>query len=129
MTKKQAIRQIYKHVQQKGQTPVVATQSNVLYWWHRLNHAVFDQQLQTPNYIICRQIRNHYGWCDGNTKSVTLAITTAELPRKVFLEVLAHEMIHQWQWYNNLPMSHGDSFWKWRPILNRTLTLTLWQTL
>ena len=43
---------------------------------------------------------------------------------KLFVEVLAHEMIHHFQNLNDEPLGHGPTFWAWRDNFKlRGLTL------
>lgn len=39
--------------------------------------------------------------------------------RKFFVEVLAHEMVHQYQCEHLNRMDHGQTFWAWENRLNR----------
>ena len=39
--------------------------------------------------------------------------------KKMFVEVLAHEMVHHYQALHNEPVGHGPSFYRWRDKLNK----------
>jgi hypothetical protein len=96
-------------------------------WWNLLNHALFNGKLISPHKIIVRTFRNDYGFCQPMSKKgkVRLGINSEFGDRKEFIAVLAHEMIHQWQWTEIGEMTHGLTFWQWEPILKKTLNLPL----
>ena len=42
-----------------------------------------------------------------------------ETTKKFFVEVLAHEMVHHWQFMNDLPTNHGETFQMWDEKLKK----------
>jgi hypothetical protein len=96
-------------------------------WWNLLNNALFDGKLHPPHKIVCRAFRNDYGWCMPMSKKgkVQLGISSEFGDRKEFISVLAHEMIHQWQWTVDGNMTHGQTFWQWEKQLKRVFNLPL----
>ena len=45
---------------------------------------------------------------------------------KKLINVMAHEMVHQWEWEKMGTMAHGAAFWSWQERLgNRGLKLYL----
>ncbi len=99
-------------------------------WWNLLNNALFDGKLLPPQKITVKAFRNDHGNCHPMSKKghVRLEINSEFFDRKQFLAILAHEMIHQWQWtYEDIKgkMDHGKTFWQWEPVLKRTLNLPL----
>lgn len=133
--KHRACEKIKRHIDrhQRG-TPFVVTPSIVLKWWHTLNNAVFEGKLTPPMKIVCRNFRDDaHGWCqpyisgiDPNDRTlIEIGIRREQIDRKTFLTVLAHEMVHQWQWVHKERMGHGKSFVKWKPILKQTVDIAL----
>lgn len=106
--------------------------------FNALNNHIFGKDLK-PCPIEFKRLRLAYGWCEGRTNAdaefYTHKITIA--PRhgclQWFATILAHEMVHHWQWsiYSNeryesgIPwnragiMSHGPSFYKWKKPLEK----------
>lgn len=99
-----------------------------------LNICLFDGKLKKPH-IISRSMRNLWGLCEGdiyvgehrfdNIPICNRIILTERFPsRKFFLEVLAHEMVHQYQCEFQNRMDHGKTFWAWKHKFNKyNLTL------
>ena len=80
------------------------------FWWRGFNDAVFGGELR-PIKIECGYIEpNVWGMCydDG---CICILDTLSEADG---MSTLLHEMIHQWQYENGLPMNHGNTFSKWR---------------
>lgn len=85
--------------------------------------------LLPPRKIVVRCFRNDHGWCIPMAKKghVVLGINSEFGDRKEFIAILAHEMIHQWQWTDEGGgrMAHGETFWQWEKQLKRVLNLRL----
>lgn len=96
-------------------------------WWNLLNNALFDGKLIPPKKIIVKAFRNEHGWCNPLSKQghVQLGINSEFHDRKEFITILAHEMIHQWQWTEVGEMTHGQTFWQWKPLLKRVFNIPL----
>lgn len=121
-------RQLHKHIEQRGNHLVTVTPQLIKYWWNVCNEAVFDGILNDPKKMVARPM-HPYAQCelnrvveiDGwNTDQFTIEVDTRKpMTRRLFLAILIHEMIHQWEWYlgpgsNNLQWSgHGKPFNKW----------------
>ena len=120
MTKAQAKRKIKSHVRKKGSNnDFKITPRFVLHWWHLLNKAIFDEELYPPRKIEIRRFHDSEGWCEGcapirkNCDDVIIGIQTSPTNRASFLWLLAHEMVHQWEWVEFKEMSHGKNFYSW----------------
>lgn len=93
--------------------------------WHGvLNAVVFDGVIPKFYDIKIQRIRNEFAWAipfydteDETKKWCTLKIDTSFHSFKKFLIVLAHEMIHCWQWIVEGEMTHGKTFFQWREKL------------
>jgi len=123
-----ARRKIKKHVRERGEyTDFDVTPQFVLFWWHKLNSAVFNNKLTTPKNIEIRNFRDCWGWCKTyKTKpDIVLGITSNMWDRKTFLTVLVHEMVHQWEHETYGRMSHGQNFHQWRDRIKRDIGLSL----
>lgn len=106
----------------------VATQEHAEIVWQALNHAVFGGVLQKPEKIIIqnRQKWDFWGECEGwqrgsrwgehYTKSIRLQKIYSD-PKK-FIDVMAHEMVHQYEWEKLGVMTHGKkTFFVWKDKL------------
>ena len=130
LTKIAARKKIVRHLRRRGHvadfkvTPVL-----VMRWWNLLNDALFDGKLIPPRTITVKNFRSIWGDCTPLAKKghVHLKIASEFIDRKDFLSILAHEMIHQWQWTDVGvgEMTHGQTFWQWEPTLKRVLNLPL----
>jgi len=147
LTKIAARKKIVQHLRRRGHvadfkvTPVL-----VMRWWNLLNKALFDGKLRAPHTIEVKAYRNAYGYCTPMAEKgkVRLKINSEFYDRKEFITILAHEMIHQWQWTElydqarDLPdiagmrhektFWHGRTFWQWKKILKQSLDLPLYES-
>jgi len=101
------------------------TQVQVIEWWELFNTAIFNDELKTPyEILILEDMKDDYGWCEGyrDRYQVRFTFLTSYSSMRIFFEVLAHEMVHQWQWYTIKRFSHGPKhFMSWRePIAKAT---------
>ena len=108
-----------------------ATKEFALEAYEMLNRYVFDNGLE-PCPITVRRTKGVWGMCDGRVENDEFRVHEIILTKKfqfkaVCVAALAHEMVHQFQWdvlsnerwqEGKQPiMSHGPSFFAWRPAL------------
>lgn len=145
LTKIAARKKIVTHIKRRGHvadfkvTPVL-----VMRWWNLLNKALFDSKLTPPAKIIVKPFRDDHGrcWPMGKKGKVQISINSEFYDRKMFLAILVHEMIHQWQWTEAAEishggvsmvwekpikdiMNHGKTFWQWKKPVKEILDLPL----
>ena len=93
--------------------------------WHSiLNAAVFDGVVPKFSNI---EIKGHRGQFAATVQDYRkrnpeercchLQINPSFPTFKIFLVILAHEMIHAWEWVVNGKMTHGKTFFQWREKL------------
>lgn len=105
-----------------------------------INREVFDNVLNLPKFKLIRKtdIGNDFGWCEGEhdfetfkpesgQSLCTIGLLNTWKSVQSFVIILAHEMVHQWQWdiyslerfrdNKSLILSHGPSFWQFRTTL------------
>ena len=93
-------------------------------WFNILNRELFENSLPRVKEIDIRWRRGAYAWYDydenlpGNGIS-KLLMNKRYKSKKFFVEVLAHEMVHHYQYINNEDVGHGSSFIKWRDKFNK----------
>jgi hypothetical protein len=109
--------------------------ADVFYAYHIINRYIFNNQLRCPE-IVLGQTYRYWGYCQWNEQQqntgsyCTIKLSDKWFCQQWFLNTLAHEMVHQYQWdiyrwehlnafgrplYNNSG-GHGPSFFVWRDI-------------
>jgi hypothetical protein len=99
-------------------------------WFDVLNAVVFKKKLKRRfGHIEIRRRHNVWGEYVGEKTderiSCTLKMTNKFPSKKFFVQILAHEMIHHYQFNCEKPpfsfsqVSHGKSFWKWKPVFKK----------
>jgi hypothetical protein len=94
------------------------TIKEVRIWFAILNDIVFHGVLPKFRYIILNTKKCYYGACNGHELNGKLWCELELQPEfkdfAFFIAILAHEMIHMYQWtINKRGMSHGPYFWVW----------------
>jgi hypothetical protein len=111
---------------QFGYSPTYAQATRA---YNIINYCVFDGALKKPT-IIIRTMNLAWGICEGDLYTGAdrfihdpvchrIVLNTSFPSRKFFVEVLAHEMIHQYQCEHLNRMDHGRTFWEWKPKFER----------
>ena len=107
--------------------------ADINYAYNIINKYVFDNQLIKPN-ITQRTIQKAWGFCSWEEKEqrsgswTNIHLMDKWFCPQWFMNTLAHEMVHQYQWDVLGPereqegkdwlMSHGPSFYQFRPQLH-----------
>jgi hypothetical protein len=118
------VRQAEKH-ESRDQFTVTNEHAHIV--WHALNHAVFGGVLRFPEKIIVQNRKKWEFWgeCEGwqrthrygphYTKVIRIRRTLPSA--KKFIEIMAHEMVHQYEWERQGIMTHGKHFFAWKDKL------------
>lgn len=94
----------------------LVTSKKVRKEFDRINNLIFNNTLKPWKRIYIKYSNKNWGIClcydDGHTN---LKITTMFPDEKTFIELIAHEMIHVWQWSigHNPDLDHDYGFNKW----------------
>ena len=93
-------------------------------WFRILNRELFSNSLPPVDEIDIRWRRKAYAWYDYDENRPGEGLTRLLMNKRYkskqfFVEVLAHEMVHHYQYMNNEEMGHGSSFMKWRDTFNK----------
>lgn len=119
---------ILEYVRTRGYEPVVPTVRMLRHWWPRINLEVFGGILMPCQLTYgVSGLKNVMGLCyalDGGRARIHIETSPYWL-RCDLLATLAHEMVHQYQHQNGLPMTHGKSFKQWAAPIRRTTGLTI----
>lgn len=107
------------------------SKGQVIYFYKLINHSVFDDQLCLPDIELMARCRKYWGMCYGNYIKVPHRNTFCHIRlmdkfycRPWLISILAHEMVHQYQWDIVGPqrleegkermLSHGPTFFQYR---------------
>jgi len=129
-------KRIKAHIKRKGENcDFEITETFALYWWHHFNDVIFDGALRPPVRFEIRNFRDCGGWCRPHNwnnikdRRVVIGLLRDYWDRKTFLTVLAHEMVHQWEWEVladwNPKVEHGGDFFSWKNKLKYRTGLPL----
>jgi hypothetical protein len=92
-----------------------------------INCSVFNNELTMPSFRLI-YTKNYLGECQGvltDTTCVKIRINKSFVSKRLFINVMAHEMVHQWEWLTNENMTHGPQFFLWRkPLAKYNITLS-----
>ena len=114
----------------KGNHWCVMSEPLATWWWHVINKAVFSEALIPPVRFEFRNFHHKIqGFCVPPkhclTGDVVIGLRREYDERITFLTVLAHEMVHQYQWYTEKRMTHGKTFYKWEQRVKTVTGLPL----
>lgn len=101
--------------------PFRVTNDSVKYWFRIINHVIWKDELPMFNTIQIRPFVKNWAMCiedsdNPNNIRYRLAIDIEFPSFKLFLEVLAHEMVHLYQFIHNDETEHGETFWEWEYV-------------
>lgn len=91
-------------------------------WFRILNNEIFSNELPEIDEIDIRWRRKahaYYTCYDGKTRRCTLSMNKKYSSKQFFVEVLAHELVHHYQFAKGIPLSHGESFAEWKDKFNK----------
>jgi hypothetical protein len=95
--------------------------------WSNINRNVFNGELKMPSFRLV-YTKAFWGECQGvleDQTRVKMKINKSFLSKRLFINTMAHEMVHQWEWLNNENMTHGPQFFLWRnQLANYNITLS-----
>jgi hypothetical protein len=97
--------------------PYRPTIKEVRLWFAIINELIFNGKVPKFKYIFIKHVRGQLGAClpfEGDNRFCNLEIEPEYKDFSVFLAILAHEMVHCYQWVIlKRNASHGKYFWKW----------------
>lgn len=97
------------------------TIADVEEWFHILNQQIFGNKLPPTKLSVKKLEEGFHAFYYYHKKSVDthteIHIHKTFESKKLFVEILAHEMIHHFQHSYDEPLGHGPSFTAWRDNL------------
>ena len=119
MTKKIKSR-LEKIVEERVELSFDPTIKDCNVWFEILNRELFRNKLPPVDEIDIRWRRMAHAYYvfedNENSKdygSTKIAINKSYKSKKFFVECLAHEMVHHWQFINGERVNHGKMFKSW----------------
>ena len=95
--------------------------------FRNINRNVFNNELKMPSFRLV-YTKAFWGECEGvlyDQTKVKMKINKSFLSKRLFINTMAHEMVHQWEWLVNDNMTHGPQFFLWKDQLaNYNITLS-----
>lgn len=97
-------------------------------WFNILNEQIFGNKLEPVKVLRVKYLNKTHAfynyWPKKENKDPEIEMNKYFESKKIFVEILAHEMIHHFQYSYNEPLGHGPSFWLWSDIFKlKGLTL------
>ena len=92
-------------------------------WFDILNEQIFGNKLERFHKVAVKRHKHahaYFNYWTGKDKDRPPELTMDKIfmNKKMFVEILAHEMIHHFQYSYDEPVGHGPSFTAWRDNLN-----------
>lgn len=116
----------------RDKEPYRATRKELDIWFKKLNQEVFSNKLKNFRKIKFTEMRTCWAitngvvvWSKHSTKKKQILHTDLVLRRtfpnkKTFIEVVAHEMVHHYQWcFGDRTDVHGKTFLEWKEPLEK----------
>jgi hypothetical protein len=104
----------------------ITTPEDCQKWFKILNREIFYNTLVTPSEIDIRWRRGAYAYYDAiiDTEDSTyihtiLCMNKKYKSKKFFVEVLAHELVHHYQFLTEGKADHGKTFMAWTDTFNK----------
>ena len=87
-------------------------------WFDILNEQIFGNKLSPLTEIRVCKLKGYHGlflyWNKSEEQDPELEMHKVYESKKMFVEILAHEMVHHFQYTHDEPLGHGPSFMAWR---------------
>ena len=107
----------------KNKNTYETTKEDCVKWSRIINREIFNNQLTDIDNIEIGWRRKCWAYCvcevdEEGDKYIKLAMNKKYPTKLFFVEVLAHELIHHYQFLNDEPLGHGSSFSDWTDKFN-----------
>lgn len=104
----------------------VTTLQDCKKWIRILNKEIFKGSLTKLDEIDIRRRKMCYAYYlyypitkNDEFRYSKLCMNRKYVSEKFFVEILAHELIHHYQYINEQPLGHGPSFMSWKEVFNK----------
>ena len=109
----------------KGREPYTyeTTERDYLIWFKIINKEIFGGRLPPIDRVEIKWRRGCFAaytyQASSKRKKSTLLLNKKYRSKKFFVEMMAHELVHHYQFMYDEPMGHGPSFERWTKIFNK----------
>src|SRR4051812_705114 len=100
--------------------------NEVVFWYDNLNEHIFENDLPKLTAVIFRESKDYWGAvaCERYKRGEKRLKADLYLSHhfesfKEFVRVMAHEMVHIWEFDNFSVMGHGERFFQWETKLKK----------
>ena len=110
--------------------PYETTLEDCRKWFDIINENLFEGKLPPVDEIDIRWRRGTHAYYEyeddpKRRKHTSIKMNKRYRTKRLFVEILAHEMVHHWQYVMGHADSHGESFNSWKePFQNKGLVLS-----
>jgi predicted SprT family Zn-dependent metalloprotease len=126
MSRKRQKSQLVKIMESDDNAPYHTTTEDCLMWFNVINREVFNNKLSPVDEIDIRWRRGAHAYYISTTDTkdpdyshTKLCMNKRYQSKKFFVEVLAHELVHHYQFLTEGKISHGDTFTDWTETFNK----------
>jgi hypothetical protein len=108
--------------------PFKPTKKEFWIWFKKLNNEIFEGKIKKFRKVTFKKCR--YMWAESQSVQlwsnhtpkrpiyyIDLIMKDSYPSKKQFIEILAHELIHAYQYQHHDEMTHGQTFWEWKEVL------------
>jgi len=126
MTKQRQKSKLEKIMSSGDNATYYTTEEDCMKWFRIINREVFDNTLKPVDEIDIRWRRGAHAYYesiididDSDYLLTRLCMNKRYSSKKFFVEVLAHELVHHYQFLNYRKADHGDTFMEWTEAFNK----------
>lgn len=124
--KKRKVSKLKKLLKSNENTTYETTFEDCQRWFRIINEEIFNNRLPPVDEIDIRWRRKTYAFYfyetdtdDPDYMVCKLCMNKRYKSKKFFVEVLAHEMVHHYQFMYEKDVDHGPTFYRWAEKFNR----------
>lgn len=126
MSRKRQRSKLAKIMQSNDDAAYYTTIEDCVKWFNIINLEIFDGTLAPLHEIDIRWRRGAHAyyefWLDTKDPDYMygkLCMNKRYNSKKFFVEVLAHELVHHYQFHKDRKVTHGDTFRCWTETFNK----------
>lgn len=125
MAKKRYRSKLQKLIEEDVEQTYETTHEDCQKWFNILNREIFKNTLSSVDEIDIRWRRGAHAYYESVVDDkvpfihTKLCMNKRYKSKKFFVEVLAHELVHHYQFLSEGKMSHGESFVAWTEAFNK----------
>ena len=126
MAKRKYRSKLQKLLEEGRDEQYITTLEDCQKWFRILNRELFQNTLTPPDEVDIRWRRGAYAYYeaiidtdDDDYLYTRLCMNKRYKSKKFFVEVLAHELVHHYQFLTERKATHGETFAAWTDAFNK----------